>query len=100
MIVNQLTHNKVFEAFRAIDYDNGAVNCFEPELTEVEVPPHFDQLVDEAEKELNKLTVEELETFVIGEATEVEELIARYGLRAAYKLLKGYFEGWQGEIVE
>ena len=44
MKVTTLSHPFVFESFRNIDFDNGAINYLEPALEEYSVPTRFESV--------------------------------------------------------
>ena len=96
MKVDEKTFPYVFNAFREMDYDNGAVNRYEPEREAYSVPQPFASWLAESEAALKSLTDEEFEEFCCGEHSDVMALAGRSpGLAKAHELLQAYFEQWE-----
>lgn len=101
MKVTTLSHPLVFEGFRSIDLDVGAINGLEPALEEYSVPTRFDKLVNESENELKALSPEQREEFVTGYTWE-EDAKLKALCPKADQLFNEFFEadGWrEGDVI-
>ena len=102
MKVTTLSHPFVFESFRNIDFDNGAINYLEPALEEYSVPTRFDQLVSESEIELKALSPEQRKEFVTGCQDDEESVRLQALCPKADRLCNEFFEadGWRdGDVI-
>lgn len=95
IIITKETHPSVFDIFLRIDYNNGAVNRYEPEATEYSIPQEYAGKLSECESALASLTDGERDTLCCGDEDEAFALIRdNPGLNQANELINGYFEGW------
>ena len=102
MKVTTTSHPLIFQCFRNIDIDNGAINRLEPALEEYNVPTRFDQLVSEGEIELKALSPEQREEFVTGCQDDEENVKLKALCPKADKLCNEFFEadGWRdGDVI-
>lgn len=91
----------VFRAFRVIDYDNGAVNRFEPEMTVYPIPEQYAESLVRANKAILALTEEQLDVFCAGDEDDAKRLMdGNAGLLEASELLNNYFDGPLGEFID
>lgn len=107
MIVENQNYPHLHAAFKAIECDSGGhlIGTIYPgtpiDLDRFKVPEAWAHLVAGAELALTRLKVTsetDLETFVVGEQSEAEEIEQRQGdLAEARILLNDYFNGWQPE---
>jgi hypothetical protein len=101
MIDNRVTtrvdsrHYKfVNQAFLKIMYDNGMINRQELEPKYFDVPEPFIRLLKDADKQLAKLSEEEMELICTGEEMDMAVLVAKKDLQQADELLDGFAGGW------
>lgn len=107
MIADSSNYPNLHAAFEAIECDSGGhllgtVYPGKPiDLDRFKVPEAWAHLASGAERALARLKADsedDLETFVIGEQSEAEEIERRQGdLAEARILLNDYFNGWQPE---
>ncbi len=97
MRIDKASHPGTYRALLAMDYDNGAVNRYEPEAVSYEIPERFVGVLHEIEAALSHLTDSELESFVCDPYDEDVMATRIHGAFAvASELLDAMFEG-EGE---
>jgi len=106
-IVTEPFFPRLHAAFRLIEADNGAclIGTIYPgkrvDLERFIVPQAWTSLLQRADRALSALRAaseEDFETFVIGEISEQDAILARRpDLTSAHKLLNNFFDGWPPE---
>lgn len=91
VVVTEATHPTVFLCFETISADCG-MGCGH---TNYSVPPEWVRCLLEYEVALKVLRDEDLQTFCIGEASEVQALIGTSTpLQSAHRMLDAFFDDW------
>lgn len=89
LVIDQVSHPKLYHAFEVISHDSGAGAGH----TNYCVPADESARVATAEAQLTPLTDDEIETLSIGEAEEMDALVAKHGLADTHALFNEFFEG-------
>ena len=88
-MITKQEYPRIFKALTYLHACNGAINRLEP------TPNHFvapDGDLGEIEAQLTRLTDDELEVFVDGDAAKAAEIVEKYGIIEAAIFVEEYFE--------
>lgn len=91
IVITEQSHPTLFKAFELISHDCGR----QAGHTNYCVPDHYDALLPLAEQVLAGLlkhSAEEFETLCIGEQSESQAIVQKYGLLRTDELLQRFFE--------
>jgi hypothetical protein len=95
VIITRKSHPGIFGAFLEIDYDHGAVNRFEPEAKQYDIPERWESRLGQVEAFLSALTKDELNRFCTECPEERNVPGGDEGVaETADALLNDYFNGW------
>lgn len=84
-------HPTIYKALLHIAYDSGCINRIDPKESLPSTPSFYDNRLVELEMTAGRIG-DELETFCIGEETEINELIVKYDALYFGDFLNDWFE--------